>query len=128
DPQAGELLGDLQLLLRVERDARRLLAVTQRRVEDQYAVGIVRWCHVAFFLGSNSQDFFSDVISRLRAAAHALFPLAGEEKKSKVEALRHSTQSVSVPASLGWLQRDRVTGDEAVARDDLRHDIGRHGR
>ena len=42
DAEPGELLGDLQLLLRVQRDARRLLAVAQRRVEDQYSVGIVR--------------------------------------------------------------------------------------
>jgi len=42
---------------------------------------------------------FSGVISRLRAAAHALFPLAGEQKKSKVEALRHSTHSVAMPSS-----------------------------
>ena len=32
--QPRELLGDLHLLLPVERDARRLLAVAQRRVED----------------------------------------------------------------------------------------------
>jgi len=44
---ARELVGDLQLLLRVQRDAGRLLAVTQRRVEDQYSVGVVRLCHVA---------------------------------------------------------------------------------
>ena len=34
DPEAGELLGDLQLLGDVERDAGRLLAVSQCRVED----------------------------------------------------------------------------------------------
>ena len=39
DAQPRELLGDLQLLLRVQRDAGRLLAVTQSRVEDQYFVG-----------------------------------------------------------------------------------------
>jgi hypothetical protein len=33
--------------------------------------------------------FFSVLVSRLRAAAHALFPLAGEEKKSQVEAESH---------------------------------------
>ncbi|MEO6857647.1 MAG: hypothetical protein ABI323_03545 [Solirubrobacteraceae bacterium] len=32
---------------------------------------------------------FSVLVSRLRAAAHALFPPEGEEKKSKVEARRH---------------------------------------
>ena len=40
--------------------------------------------------------FFSVLVSRLRAAAHALFPLAGEEKKSKVEAQRHSTKRTSL--------------------------------
>ena len=34
DPQAGELLRDLELLGDVEGDARRLLAVSQCRVED----------------------------------------------------------------------------------------------
>ena len=34
DAQARELLRDLDLLLRVQRDAGRLLAVPQRRVED----------------------------------------------------------------------------------------------
>ena len=38
DAEARELLGDLDLLLRVQRDARRLLAVAQRRVEDVDAV------------------------------------------------------------------------------------------
>jgi hypothetical protein len=35
---------------------------------------------------------------RLRAAARALFPLAGEEKKSKVEAERHRLDSVALAA------------------------------
>ena len=34
DPEARELLGDLELLADVERDAGRLLAVPQGRVED----------------------------------------------------------------------------------------------
>ena len=38
DAQARELLGDLDLLLGVQRDAGRLLAVAQRRVEDVDAV------------------------------------------------------------------------------------------
>jgi len=36
-----ELLGDLELLGGVQRDAGRLLAVAQRRVEDQYSVGVM---------------------------------------------------------------------------------------
>jgi hypothetical protein len=35
---------------------------------------------------------------RLHAAAGALFPLAGEEKKSKVEAERHRLDSVTAAA------------------------------
>src|SRR6267154_1053712 len=35
---------------------------------------------------------------RLRAAASALFPLAGEEKKSKIEAERHRPDSVALAA------------------------------
>ena len=38
DPEARELLGDLELLGDVERDAGRLLAVSQCRVEDQHPV------------------------------------------------------------------------------------------
>ena len=42
DPEAGELLGDLELLGDVERDAGRLLAVSQGRVEDLDRVHLVR--------------------------------------------------------------------------------------
>jgi hypothetical protein len=35
--------------------------------------------------------FFSVLVLRLRAAAHALFPPRGEEKKSKVEAGCHAS-------------------------------------
>src|SRR5436190_1941486 len=38
DAQPGQLLRDLELLLGVQRDARRLLAVAQRRVKDLYSV------------------------------------------------------------------------------------------
>ena len=40
DAEARELVRDLELLARVERDARRLLAVAQRRVEDDDPVGV----------------------------------------------------------------------------------------
>jgi hypothetical protein len=39
-PQAGQLLGDRQLLLQVEAGARRLLAVAQGGVEDQHPAGV----------------------------------------------------------------------------------------
>src|SRR5688500_3004195 len=38
DSEPRELVGDLELLLLVERDARRLLSVAERRVEDLYSV------------------------------------------------------------------------------------------
>ena len=41
DAEARELLGDLDLLLRVERDPGGLLAVAERRVEDVDAVCVV---------------------------------------------------------------------------------------
>ncbi len=88
--QARELLRDLELLLRVERDPRRLLAVAQRRVEDQYSAWVLSCAHVAPL----ETRFFSVLVSRLHAAAGALFPPKGEEKKSKVEARRHAPDSV----------------------------------
>ena len=88
DAQARELLGDLQLLLGVERDARRLLAVAQRRVEDDDAVGVLDRIHVNVTPVQVSTGFFS-VSVRLHAAAGALFPPRGEEKKSQVEAECH---------------------------------------
>ena len=38
DAEACQLLGDLELLARVERNARRLLTVSQSRVEDDHLV------------------------------------------------------------------------------------------
>ena len=88
DPEPRELLRDLQLLLRVQRDAGRLLPVTQGRVEDQYSAWVLGLAHVTpKCLGL---DVFSVLVSRLRAAAHALFPPRGEEEKSEIEAERHS--------------------------------------
>ena len=84
-PQARELVGDLELLAGVERDAGRLLAVAQRRVEDQYSVGV----HVVLSLSASSCGFFSGWVCGSRGR-HALFPPKGEEKKSKVEQERHA--------------------------------------
>src|SRR5262249_9307096 len=41
DPEPGELVRDLDLLLRVERDPGRLLAVAERRVEDVDAIDLL---------------------------------------------------------------------------------------
>ena len=46
DPESRQLLGDLELLLGVQGDARRLLAIAQRRVEDQYSVRVLGNGHV----------------------------------------------------------------------------------
>ncbi len=85
--QTRELLRDLELLLRVQRDARRLLAVAQRRVEDDYSVRVLRWRHTCASFAL--VQLLLGLGSRLHAAAGALFPPEGEEKKSKVEGERH---------------------------------------
>ena len=52
DPEPGQLLGDLELLGRVEGDARRLLAVAQGGVEDDQVVGsLVSWPHLGASMG-----------------------------------------------------------------------------
>ena len=83
DSQPRELLCDLELLGRVQRDSRRLLAVTQRRIEDQYAVAL--------------HDVLSVVLRLLlgwvcgSGGRHALFPPRGEEKKGKQRnVMRHA--------------------------------------
>ena len=103
--QTRELLRDLELLLRVQRDARRLLAVTQRRVEDDYSVRVLRWRHacVSFAL----VQLLLGLGSRLHAAAGALFPPEGEEKKSKVEGERHRPT--------GYRSRTRASTVEGAA-------------
>ena len=87
DAEPRELLGDLELLGGVQRDAGRLLAVAQRRVEDQYSVRFgVHRC--SSLLSGLSCGFFS-VGLRLRGR-HALFPPKGEEKKGKGQRERHA--------------------------------------
>jgi hypothetical protein len=56
-PEPRELQGDLELLLRVERDARRLLAVAQGGVEDVDAVGVGLWDGRAHGFVLRSEDF-----------------------------------------------------------------------
>ena len=70
DAEPRELLGDLELLLRVQRDARRLLAVAQRRVEDQYSVGVFRLGHVTplcLSILASSRCWFAATCGRRRA-------------------------------------------------------------
>ena len=124
-----ELVRDLDLLLPVERDPRRLLAVAQRRVEDPYPVLLAPLCSA---LLAHADPFLLVACVLLRCAArgrHALFPPKGEKKeKPKVErgtssagsgrtrvendladvlALLHVTVGVAGPARAGtpWPQR-----------------------
>ena len=87
DPQPRELVGDLDLLLRVERDPGRLLAVSQRRVKDVDLVG-----HWAFSFYVNRMNL---AISRL-SRRPALFPPEGEEKEK-----REAVEPVGHPESAG---------------------------
>jgi hypothetical protein len=51
DPESGQLLGDLDLLGGVQRDAGRLLSVPECRVEDMDAISVaVVWCAVHWLL------------------------------------------------------------------------------
>ena len=65
DAQPRELVGDLELLGRVERDARRLLAVAQRRVEDQDSVRVGM---SVLSLSASSCGFFSGWVCGFAAA------------------------------------------------------------
>jgi hypothetical protein len=57
------------------------------------------------------------LVSRLHAAAGALFPPKGEEEKSKVESRRHAANSVSTPATRHDLPMTRWwDSDKAIAR------------
>ena len=64
DAEPRELVGDLELLARVQRDAGRLLAVAQRRVEDEYSVRV----HVVLSLSASSCGFFSGWVCGFAAA------------------------------------------------------------
>ena len=92
DAEAPELLRDLELLAHVERDARRLLAVPQGRVEDLHVVAhgsASFWC-----LGS--QGWW-------RLASEARF---GQRKTSP--ALRHEEASASTEAGARSYVRRRL--------------------
>ena len=79
DPETSELMRNLELLLLVQRDPRRLLPVAQGRVEDLYSV-LLTAVHVALF-------HFRPVPLRLRLQAAATLNSSPEgEKKRKSEA------------------------------------------
>ena len=83
DAQAGELVCDLELLGAVQRDARRLLTVAQRGVEDDDPVVV----HVACSFSACGTCSF--VLGLRLRGRHALFPPKGEEKE-KVKPARHA--------------------------------------
>src|SRR5581483_11716520 len=82
DPEPRELLRDLDLLLRVQRDPGRLLAVPQRRIEDVdpllvgYRSGAA---HVPFLLLVETRMTLSVAATR----RPALLPPQGEEKEKR---------------------------------------------
>ena len=80
DAQAGELLGDLDLLRRVQRDSGRLLAVAQCGVEDVDAVCVGCWCHWVLLL-----LYFSRMTLSLAAIAppSAIPPEGGGEGEAR---------------------------------------------
>ena len=88
DAQPRELVRDLELLGRVQRDPGRLLAVAQGGVEDDDPV---RVHGVAPLLGLGCS---SPVGLRLRGR-HALFPPKGEEEKKKAGVQRHRRSTLS---------------------------------
>ena len=77
DAEPRELMRDLQLLVRVEADARRLLAVTQRGVKDDDPVRIHGAAPFGLF------RFFSGVSSRLSGRQRSNPPSGGGEEEGK---------------------------------------------
>ena len=110
DAEPRELVGDLELLGGVERDAGRLLAVAQRRVEDQYSVGVLR-CHVVRFPFGFACTLLLG--SRLQAAATRYSPRRGRSRRRSRQRERH----VSPQRSSGRPGRTKagVTGSAAAA-------------
>ena len=106
-PEPRELVRDLELLAGVQRDARRLLAVAQCRVEDDDSVvhGAPVWALLLVLL---------QLGSRLRGR-HALFPPRGEEKKEGEAEVRHVRRreyqrDTWMPSAFGAAQTARVSG------------------
>src|SRR4051812_37955415 len=83
DAQPRELVGDLELLGGVQRDARRLLTVAQRGVEDDDPVVV----HVACSFSACVTCSF--VLGLRLRGRHALFPPKGEEKEKVKQPARH---------------------------------------
>ena len=83
DAQPRELLGDLELLGGVQRDAGRLLAVAQRRVEDVDAVCVVgAGARSCVHLLPPSLIRSNDLVSRGYRAAQRYSPRRGRRRRS----------------------------------------------
>jgi hypothetical protein len=88
DSEARELVGDLELLCGVQRDARRLLAVAQRGVEDADVVGVDAAHDVDSPCSKGSRCCFSQSVCGSAAATQIAPPIggAGEAGRARVHA------------------------------------------
>src|SRR4051794_40899074 len=95
DAQASELVGDLELLLLVEADARRLLAVAERRIEDAYVICV--GCAVVHAIPFGSLPAFSSS-SECGSAAATRYSPRGGRRRSRRRARRDCMRVASVAA------------------------------
>ena len=105
--QPRQLVGDLQLLLHVQRDAGRLLAVAQRRVEDEDAVRVLcRWSmlsadprgRVIVFLLLLVSGYSCCAVRAGPAAAYS--PRRGRRRRRRPEAAPASTRLDAIRVAL----------------------------
>src|SRR3954470_5314718 len=92
-PEPPELVGDLELLDLVQRDARRLLAVAQRGVEDAYVI-----CSVVHAFPFGSLPRFSSSSACGSAAATRYSPRGGRRRsrrRSRWNCMRYAAYTVS---------------------------------
>ncbi len=107
-PQAGELVRDLHLLRAVERDARRLLAVAKRRIEDPYSVLLA--ASVAHVI---ALFFVLPVfpLSLRLAAATRYSPRGGRRRRRRRRERRDIAEKPSASARRRGAQPDRRSGE-----------------
>src|SRR6476661_7774371 len=101
---------DFHLLRLVERNARRLLAVTQRRVENPYSVGVV-------------SHFVPFVSCRLLLAAdgrHVSLPPEGEEQKKKGTSDEHWDPAYTVSTTLPTFLRSPMKRCASATRSSAK--------
>ena len=126
DAEARELVRDLDLLLRVQRDPGGLLAVAQRGVEDSYSV-LLGAGHVVVPFRSPACVLLS-VGLRLRAAATRYSPRRGRRRRrSRAEecdmsSCRHRLHRQHDLADVPALLHVAVCVGAALERERLGHD------